>query len=167
MGTYIDGGGSIVRRGTTRGSAEAQRGAAAVELALILPILLSLVFGIISFGIIFAQQLSLGNGARQGARLGVVDDRTCDEIRTETQDAGSTIAMGAASIDVVASLGDDEATAAPICAGPADATVVPCLGSDPGDKLFVYASYQSNIPVPFVTTSVDLESVGVFRCEFQ
>ena len=63
------------------------------------------------------QQLSLGNGARQGARLGVVDDRTCGEIETETQDAASTIAMGAASVDVVARLGDAEASAAPICTG--------------------------------------------------
>lgn len=55
-------------------------GAAAVEFALVLPLLMMLVFGIISFGILFAQQLSLGNGARQGARLGVVADRTCADI---------------------------------------------------------------------------------------
>ena len=48
-------------------------GASAVELALVLPILLALVFGIISFGTLFAQQLALNNGVRQGARLAVVE----------------------------------------------------------------------------------------------
>lgn len=45
-----------------------ERGAAAVEFALILPILLTLVFGIIEFGWAFGQQVSLGNAAREAAR---------------------------------------------------------------------------------------------------
>jgi Flp pilus assembly protein TadG len=45
-----------------------ERGAAAVEFALILPILLSVVFGIVEFGWAFGQQVSLGNAAREAAR---------------------------------------------------------------------------------------------------
>jgi Flp pilus assembly protein TadG len=45
-----------------------ERGAAAVEFALILPILLTLVFGIVEFGWAFGQQVSLGNAAREAAR---------------------------------------------------------------------------------------------------
>lgn len=54
-----------------------QRGQAMVELALILPILLLLVFGIIEFGRIYATNLMLNNAAREGARaasLGVPDE---------------------------------------------------------------------------------------------
>jgi Flp pilus assembly protein TadG len=45
-----------------------ERGATAVEFAVILPILLVLVFGIIAFGFGFARWVALTNGAREGAR---------------------------------------------------------------------------------------------------
>ncbi len=49
-----------------------QRGQAVVEFALILPILLLLVFGIIEFGRIFYSYLEVTQAAREGARLGAV-----------------------------------------------------------------------------------------------
>ncbi|HEY2306938.1 MAG TPA: TadE/TadG family type IV pilus assembly protein [Streptosporangiaceae bacterium] len=45
------------------------RGAAAVEFALLLPLLLLLVFGIIDFGRAINAQITLTQAARQGARL--------------------------------------------------------------------------------------------------
>jgi hypothetical protein len=50
------------------------RGAAAVEFALVLPLLLSLVFGIIEFGWAYGQMLDVRHGAREGARLIAVND---------------------------------------------------------------------------------------------
>lgn len=47
---------------------------AAVELALVMPILLLVVFGIIDFGISFANYESVRSGTREAARLGVVND---------------------------------------------------------------------------------------------
>ena len=44
------------------------RGAAAVEFALIVPILLILVFGIIDFGLAMYSQTMVGNAAREGVR---------------------------------------------------------------------------------------------------
>jgi Flp pilus assembly protein TadG len=44
------------------------RGAAAVEFALIVPILLILVFGIVDFGLAMFSQNMVGNAAREGAR---------------------------------------------------------------------------------------------------
>ena len=53
-----------------RGSRD--RGAAAVEFALVVPLLFMLVFGIIDYGRFFFDSISLRQGAREGARQGVV-----------------------------------------------------------------------------------------------
>lgn len=44
-------------------------GAAAVEFALVLPILLVLVFGVIDFGRLYFTQITLTDAAREGARV--------------------------------------------------------------------------------------------------
>ena len=46
-----------------------ERGAAAVEFALVLPLLLSAVGGAVDFGRLYYQQIMLSNAARDGARL--------------------------------------------------------------------------------------------------
>ena len=49
-----------------------QKGAAAVEFAIILPLLLMLLFGIIEFGIILYDKAMITNASREGARAGIV-----------------------------------------------------------------------------------------------
>ncbi|ALE05130.1 hypothetical protein AL755_05930 [Arthrobacter sp. ERGS1:01] len=49
-----------------------ERGAAAVEFAFIVPVLLLLVMGIMNFGYLFNQQISASNAAREGARYAAV-----------------------------------------------------------------------------------------------
>ena len=51
-----------------------QKGAAAVEFAIILPILIILLFGIIEFGIILYDKAMITNASREGARAGIVFD---------------------------------------------------------------------------------------------
>lgn len=48
-----------------------QRGAAAVEFALLLPVLIILLFGMIEFGIALSRQQVLATASREGARLGI------------------------------------------------------------------------------------------------
>ncbi|MGO4856116.1 TadE/TadG family type IV pilus assembly protein [Arthrobacter sp. 2MCAF14] len=48
-----------------------QRGAAAVEFALVLPLLLSMLLGVIDFGTALGQSISLQGAARESARQGV------------------------------------------------------------------------------------------------
>ena len=52
--------------------AKRQEGASAVEFALILPLLLILVFGIIEFSILFYDKAMITNASREGARVGIV-----------------------------------------------------------------------------------------------
>jgi len=49
-----------------------QQGAAAVEFAIILPILIVLVFGIIEFGLALYDKAVITNASREGARAGIV-----------------------------------------------------------------------------------------------
>jgi Flp pilus assembly protein TadG len=57
----------MLQRGRCR-----ERGAAAVEFALVLPLLLLLVGGIVDYGRYFSTQVTLANAAREGARGAVV-----------------------------------------------------------------------------------------------
>lgn len=49
-----------------------ERGTSVVEMAIVLPLLLMLIFGIGEFGLMFTQWQTLTNAAREGARIGVV-----------------------------------------------------------------------------------------------
>ena len=154
---------ALSRSSTARRRGES--GAAAVEMALVTPFLVVLVFGIIAFGIVFAQQLALGNAARQAARYGVVADRSCVEIKSEAQDAANTIAMAGTATEVVVKVGNTELAAAAACA---DDTAVPCDDSELGDNVYVQVNYTSEliIPLAVVEPTFDLSGKGVFRCEF-
>lgn len=56
-----------------------EQGAVAVEFALLLPVLVLLVFGIIDFGRVFNAQISVTQAAREGARLAALaNPNACD-----------------------------------------------------------------------------------------
>jgi len=63
-----------------------QRGQAVIELALTLPLLLVVVFGIIDFGFMFQRYEAVTNAAREGARLGVLADYTATEAQNRALD---------------------------------------------------------------------------------
>jgi Flp pilus assembly protein TadG len=56
----------------TRRKGWAERGAAAVEFAIVLPILLLILGGIIDYGRLFFTEIMLANGARDGVRAAIV-----------------------------------------------------------------------------------------------
>jgi Flp pilus assembly protein TadG len=143
-----------------------ETGAAAVEFALVTTVLFPLVLGLIAFGIVFAQELALGNAARQTARFGVVGDRTCADIVGEARRAANTIAMEGADTTVTVRVGATPALATNRCAGLA--TAVPCRGSKVGDNVYVSVGYVSELIIPLgpVDPDFDLQGDGVFRCEF-
>jgi Flp pilus assembly protein TadG len=60
-----------------------QKGASAVEFAIILPFLVVLVFGIIEFGLLLYNQQVITNASREGARAGIVGD--CNNRLTDLQ----------------------------------------------------------------------------------
>ncbi len=61
-----------------RARRRSQQGAAALELALISPVLFTLVFGILQYGLYFNDANSMRQGVREAARAGVVENFTYD-----------------------------------------------------------------------------------------
>ncbi|MBL7061083.1 MAG: pilus assembly protein [Actinobacteria bacterium] len=57
------------------------KGASAVEFALILPLLVMMVFGIFQFGIAYNNWIALTHAAREGARLAAVDQYEESRVR--------------------------------------------------------------------------------------
>lgn len=71
-----------------------EEGAAAVEFALIVPLLFVLVFGIIAFGVAFMQLQTARGAVREGARTGAVFDGSGWKSSSQMADATVTASTG-------------------------------------------------------------------------
>lgn len=80
-------------------SPRSRNGMAMVELVIILPILLMLLFGIVEFGVLFGRWQTLSNAAREGARTAVVFRSDCvaatvdAEVRQRVKDYAAPLGI--------------------------------------------------------------------------
>lgn len=162
-----------------RAASRGDDGASALEFSLIgLFIVVPLVFGAISFGLVFAGNLAASNAARQGARLGTVvgsdpaSPNNCGDIVTETRDAIKGI--GASNSDLRVQVIRGSTT---VCATngagsftTGSSSVVPCEDAPDNTSITVYARSVTPIffipPYYFKSNGYPLEGKGVYRCEF-
>ncbi len=128
------------------------------------PFLLLIVFGIIVYGMVFAQSLSLSNASRQAARSGVVAGTTCDQITTLAHDAAGTMGMNGSAASVSIKRGTSEGIATAACNG--GGSTQPCNTQPVGTNIYVTLTYATNPIVPFVPVPSQLTGKGVYRCEF-
>ena len=84
------------------GSFRKQRGAAAVEFAVVAPIFVLLLFGMIEYGRMVMVQQMLTNATREGARRAVLDGTTVSNVKTTVRDylSGGHITVNDAEITV-------------------------------------------------------------------
>jgi Flp pilus assembly protein TadG len=69
-----------------------ERGAAAVEMALVLPVLLLIIFGIVDFGRMLNAQITITQAAREGARVAAVGGaQTAVNARVQLATPGMTV----------------------------------------------------------------------------
>lgn len=73
-----------------RNRAHGQRGAYAVEFALVFLISFSLLYGVIAYGMLFAFRLGLQNAAEEGARAALRYQPTLDQRRERPQRSAAT-----------------------------------------------------------------------------
>ncbi len=148
-----------------------EKGAAVVEFAIVTPLLLMVVFGIIAFGMLFAQNLSLNNAARQAARSGVIKGTTCAQINSLAKDSAATINMPSSAVQVKVFRGAAEPAnwnaTSNLCTT-ANNTMQPCTGQPKGTNLYVRLTYDSELIIPlFITDNhFNVTGKGVFRCEY-
>lgn len=121
-----------------------QKGQALVEFALVVPILLIIVMGIIEFGFMFNAYITISNASREGARLGVL--------------GGNDAAVVARVIETSPNLDDSRFTI----------TITPGTRSR-GDMLRVNVNYDYEVITPilsgFLTPLINLEVETVMRVE--
>ncbi len=86
----------VNRLGDSARARRTKAGTSVVEMAIVLPLLLLLVFAIGDFGIAYTRWNSLTNAVREGARAGVVFRAPCNAA-TVTSDVENTVSNFAAS----------------------------------------------------------------------
>ena len=82
---------------------KSERGAALLEAAITLPMLLLIAVGIFEFGRAYQTWQILTNAAREGARMAVLPDPTSGTVETRVRDymqAGQLSEAGTAAVDV-------------------------------------------------------------------
>ena len=115
-----------------------ERGVAAVEMAIVLPVLIMLVFGIIQFGIAYNSKLTMTHAAREGVRVLAVEEDT-----GKAYDAVVVAAGSYADSDL--SIG-----------------TYPCSGTSPAQ---VTVSRPHNLEIPLVGTwSLTLKGSASMTC---
>lgn len=114
---------------------DTEHGAAAVEFALVLSLLVAIIGGIVDFGLAFNAQVSLTHAAREGVRAEAIEPGTGQAVATAAFFAPAVTGFNAAVSD-------------------------PCPGDDPV-RLQTSATYNYFF-LPFGTS--DLTSEGVMRC---
>jgi len=80
------------------------RGAAAVEAALVMPILLLVSFGAIKYGWLFLRAQQITNAARYGARVAIRADASSTDVTTAIANLMTAAGMGSSGYSVTISL---------------------------------------------------------------
>jgi hypothetical protein len=75
-----------------------RRAAAAVEMAVVTPILVTMLFGIIEFGYAFTVKQSIATAAREGARLASMPGSTEQEVRDRVDEIMSRVGVTGSSV---------------------------------------------------------------------
>lgn len=123
-----------------------ERGAAIVEMAIVLPLLLLLVFGIVEFGRAYMTDISVTHAAREGSRAYAITRGSADAATAES-----------AAIEAA------ERTVAPEIRPKLSFGFTDC---EPGSPAYVVVTYLNyDLLIPFVSRgTVDLSATGVMRC---
>jgi Flp pilus assembly protein TadG len=157
---------------------EAERGAVLVEFAIVLPLLLGLALGIISFGGWYNAKLSMATAAREAARYGATlptsgyasTNAWMDAVaNSATGAAGSQMAVGVSGRYVCVALINSSGTSARIDSGGSVSysTGTPCITDSFGteSRVQVVLRRTGSIQAVLFSSPVTLTGTAVARFE--
>jgi Flp pilus assembly protein TadG len=121
-----------------------ESGAAAVEMALVMPLLLLLVFGIIAYGYMLSFRQALSQGAAEGARAAAV---SAYPSSTDKEQAALDAINDALNVDAYGVTCTGTASGSPLkkdgeLVGTCSATTDPCVSDPTEDCVTVKLDYQ-------------------------
>jgi Flp pilus assembly protein TadG len=135
-----------------KGRKSGERGAAAVEFAIVLPLLILLVFGIVQFSIAYNRQQGLHAAAREGARLASLPQTTSSEVVSRVKSALNGV------------LSPSQINATTITVSPGGSQ--PCNGAAAGTHVVVTVAAGDQLTIPlFSNLALTLTGRGEFLCE--
>jgi len=117
-----------------RACATADTGAAAVEMALVTPLLLLMLFGLIDFGRMFNAQITLTEAAREGARA---------------------VSLG---------LSPDPRINATLGSAPSSTTITSCAGTTGDASVALSQAFHPVTPIGSVIGAVTIRATGIMPC---
>ena len=161
-----------------RGIQRDERGASAVEFAIIAAVLFMVLFGIIQFGIAYNRYQGLNGAAREGARLGALQNTTVDTIRTRVLNSMSildptkfsssytcpSLSTEQGCIEVSQESTSSPGTYTVLTSG----SSIPCDAAHAGAvaSLKVVANYKMSLQIPlWASPSITISGTGIFKCE--
>lgn len=104
-----------------------KKGQSIVELAILLPVLLMLLFGILEFGRVYGAYMVIHHSARDGVRVGAVGGTTA-EIQAAVQNTTTALDQDNLTINVVRSGTGDRGDVITVTVGYDITIVAPLLG---------------------------------------
>jgi Flp pilus assembly protein TadG len=129
-----------------------EEGVAAVEFAIILPVLCLILFGVLEFGRVWSQYQVFEGAAREGARCAAVASTSPCDVQTEIKDSAAPYVP-------------DKNAAIQILGG-GGARANGCLDTDQGKDVQVSWNQPLQIDIPFWSNvTVNSTIKAVFRCE--
>lgn len=125
-------------------SSRDDRGAQAVEFAILVPALLLIIVGIVTFGFVFNAQITVTQAAREGARLAAIcaQDATC---------------LGTVKAQV-------EAHAPGLSLSDSQIAVTSCPANSPTASATVTVTYVENLHIPPLATGITLHGIASTPC---
>ena len=94
---------ALGRRAPSRGRNRKRRGAAVVEFAIVAPLFILLVFGMIEFGRMIMVQQIMTNASREGTRRAVIEGATQTEVENLVTDYLDNASVPGATVTVTPS----------------------------------------------------------------
>lgn len=125
-----------------------------LEMVIVLPLLLLLVFALVEFGIVFGRWLAINNAAREGARDAVVFRASCNPTTVESE-VVATVQAYTANLGLA--LAPSDISVSGQCGG---------AGSDSTVSVTIPYTFQTLSGIaPSLGASIDLSASSVMRNE--